>query len=237
VNPRNGKILWEGPSYADYGTPAVMKVGKRIIVITSSGRALDAKSGRVLAKGLGEVWFSSPVVKGDRLYFAGSIGPEIETSNNEIEEHKITPTGEAIAKIRAVQVRGVRGGKLDWRILWETPLLQDNYFSSPATDGTTLYAVSHHGHLTAVNVKSGAILYHKSLRKHGYDDVYASPIISNERIIVLESHGAITSVKKGNTFVKLSFNQLNGRYIACGFLRDGQLALRSDERIIFIGSR
>ena len=232
IAPKTGEVLWKGAQYKDFGTPAIMRQKTGPLLITPSGDVIRPKDGSVLASGLGEVWFSSPIVHKDVVYFVGSSGTQVEAVEGGKEEHKMVSHGQKTATARAVQVRLNKDGTVSWKKLWETPLSTDNYFSSPATDGNVLYAVSYKCEVFALDLGSGTTLFSKDLHRRSFDDVYASPMIVGDRVYILESHGSMKVLKTGRSFHALETNFFDGRFIGSAFIRGGQVAMRSADKII-----
>lgn len=69
-----GATRWEAGASLDFGTPSVADLEGLWVVATPDGRLVRARDGAVVAEGLGDGWYSGPVIVDDVLVRAGTIG-------------------------------------------------------------------------------------------------------------------------------------------------------------------
>lgn len=159
-----GREVWKAePLYAEYGTPAVVRVGGVPYVATPSGELIRARDGRVVAMGLGDTWMVGPHVDGDVVYWAGKVVPEVATSHIShfaVQAWRVKPAGDAITTER----------------LWVTRLDVDQpSYAAPVSFGHRLYVADATGNLWTLDRATGALMHRASLR---LGVVYGSPVVA-----------------------------------------------------------
>jgi outer membrane protein assembly factor BamB len=182
INPDDGTIVWTGPKFTDFGTPAVMKLAGGHVLITANGAVIDAKTGNVLRERVDRVWYNGPVVDGDIVYFLGSDAPA---------EGPILTKGHA----RALRLSWDGRGALHTNRLWDVTLRTDRYYGTPIVHGGFLYGVSRRGTMYAIRTENGEIVFEADLKKSAYTDFYSSPVLTDGRLFVIESHGWLHEVQ------------------------------------------
>jgi hypothetical protein len=93
VDAATGANRWRGPAWPHYGTPTLTTVSGRTWILTPDGLALDAASGAQLARGLGGLYYTSPIAEGDTAWYIGSNARYDEVAPNWITAWKLAATG------------------------------------------------------------------------------------------------------------------------------------------------
>jgi outer membrane protein assembly factor BamB len=84
LDPATGAVVWTGPSWHHYGTPAVATMQGRTVLVTPDGRVVDAGGGRTLARDLGNLNYTAPTARGSKVWFVGSAARYDESAANTI---------------------------------------------------------------------------------------------------------------------------------------------------------
>lgn len=179
LDPDTGLTRWMGPSYTDYGTPAVVTVGGSSWLVTPAGQAVRASDGHVGAEGLGEVWFASPVASGDAVWFAGGL-------SSPHDKHG------PIAAWR-VDLSDDGAGGLATDRAWHTPLpALQRVYASPVVVGDTLVVVDTDGAVAELDAATGALRRERSLREGG--STFYSALVTDGTRVYAGTEGGRTFV-------------------------------------------
>ncbi len=125
-------------------------------------------------------------------------------------------------------------GKLgDKDILWQkkkgTP-----YVPTLVTDGKRIYWVlDKEGTLICANPKTGAEIWSERL---GGGAVTASPIIVDDKLIIITERGAVYVAKTGDSFELIAKNSINEVVYASPAVADGHLFIRGQKTLYCIGN-
>jgi outer membrane protein assembly factor BamB len=184
----DGRELWRGPRWRDFGTPAAASLGGVDVLLTGSGAAVDLRDGRVLADDLALLFYIGPVVDGDRAFFVGGGS-----------DHLMQRAG------AAYQLKS-SGGSVRFAPLWRRPLGAGTAYSTPLVHDGLLYAVSRDRELVVLDAAAGTDIYRQVLDL-GHEDVYSSPSLAGGRIYV-SAGGRTLVLKPGRQFAELARNEL-----------------------------
>jgi len=186
LDPKTGRILWEQPQAKEaYGTPAVIRIEKRDVLVTPTGHLVAGDDGRVLASDMGTAATTSPVVHGGVVYFCDS-----ETTAWKLpDSYKAKP-----------------------KELWLAEM-PGEYFASPVLHGGILYCVANEKILYAVNAADGELLYEKDLiagdtPMKDETEIYPSLILANGQLLVTNCGGQTAVIKPGSKCELLRINEL-----------------------------
>ncbi len=112
-----------------------------------------------------------------------------------------------------------------WRSAHQAPVM-----SSPLLAGEDLYWLSDGGVVSCADAGSGALKWKKSLgRRH-----MASPLLAEGRLYFVDTTGRTTVIKPGPAYEELAQNLLEGHVVASPAAVDGDLYLRTDDRLYCI---
>lgn len=173
LSPTDGRVLWEGPEWRDYGTPTVVATASGAAVATAAGALIRAADGAVLGEGLGDVWYTSPAVEGDRLFWLGGHG-------NERSEGNLVGTA--------------------WRIgdgapepLWSRELgLRTRLYGDPLLAGGQLWLHARSGELIALDPATGATTWTGAVT--GLDtEPWVGPRLVDGELVLTSRGGGIAS--------------------------------------------
>jgi outer membrane protein assembly factor BamB len=127
---------------------------------------------------------------------------------------------------------GGRGDISASHVVWEVPTGAP-YISSLVYDEGILYMASDVGAITAIDAATG-----KRIWQQRVDGIFsASPVAADGKIYFLSETGETIVVKAGRQAEILARNDIGERLIASPAISNGQIFLRSDDRLYAIGKR
>ncbi|MCB9681670.1 MAG: PQQ-binding-like beta-propeller repeat protein [Alphaproteobacteria bacterium] len=178
LDPATGATRWTAGRFADYGTPAVADVGGLVVVLTGDGRAVRARDGVVLQEGMGDLWYTGPIVSGDRAWWAGTTSDESTgaTWPTRAIAWKLARNGDTIAATRLYDVQ------LSSR--------QRHYATATLWDGR-LVTISKEGSLTMLDAATGAQLVATSVQPPVPSEAWASPTVVGGRLQIMFDQGHV----------------------------------------------
>lgn len=173
IDPRTGAVRWEGPTYRDYGTPAVLQVNGRHAIATPDGHLLDAATGATLATGLGDLWYTGPVVHGDHLYYIGGQGNERQEGLLTAKAWRVVPTGTS----------------LQAQPVWEVDLqLRTRLYGTPVWADDRWWLLTRTRDLVVIDAKTGATA-HREVLSALDTEAWAGPVWGGGRLLFVTRGG------------------------------------------------
>jgi len=216
-----GKLKWSSGLYLDFGTPAVATVGGRRLIVTPDGRVVDPKTGAELARGLGEVWYSSPVAVGDTVYFFGGV----------VEAHTVLVGG---VRPRAVQLVP-SGAGVTARTLWSTDVaVVDRFYAAPVVHDGLVYQVSKMRTLVVLDAKTGAIVYMYRVDNYFRGELWTNVQVVGDHVVITSSLGEVLVLKQGREFQVVAQGRLDEMLAMPAWVGD-QVFLRSHRKLWAFG--
>jgi outer membrane protein assembly factor BamB len=212
VDKSTGKQVWRTRRDGDraWPTPYVWNVeGKEQIVVSGSRKVVsyDPADGHPLWTVEGLTqWVTPTPVAAHGLLYVCSNGPG----------------GNVIMAIRP-------NSHVAWRYNRTAP-----YSSSPVVAGDYLFGVKNGGVMVCLHAKDGSERWVERLAARG--DYFASPVVTENRIIVLDDEGEATVVAAKPEFSVLATNTIGERCMASPAISDGRLFIRTDENLYCIGA-
>lgn len=228
IDKATGKTRWrvERPTTAiqespdSYSTPAVVRQGSQAeIVVTGS----DCVTGHDPTTGK-ELWrvnglnpennpyyriVASPVVNGELVYVPTRVKP--------------------LLAVRA----GGRGDVTRTHRVWSFDDGPD--VPTPVSDGTLFYVVNDKGIVWCLDAKTGALRYGPQRLKPG--TYSASPVLADGKIYATSEEGLTSVFKAGPAFELLAENPLDDYTLSSPAVSEGQIFIRTAERLYCIGKR
>lgn len=153
LDPATGAVRWARPGWREYGSPAVVTLGSGPVLVTPLGEVLRPRDGKVLATGLGEVWFTSPAVEGEAVWFVGGkIGKDLETHG--VQAWKVRLQGSPEAVTASEQ--------------WRTSLpSKARMYASPVVSDGKLVALDDNGWWFVLDATTGTLEHHEQFKAGG----------------------------------------------------------------------
>jgi len=228
VDGASGRTLWKvnRPTSARVESPDAYTTP--LLVHTSAGPELVITGGDVVT--------GHDPATGRELWRAHGLNPtghgafRIVASPIPLGDMVIAPTRERpMLAIRA----GGRGDVTKSHLVWSSNNGPD--VPTPATDGTYLYVVRDNGVLWCLDAKTGARVYGpQRLRSGTYS---SSPVIADGKVFATSEEGLTSVFKTGPAFQLLAENALNDYTLSSPAISEGQIFIRTAERLWAIGQR
>lgn len=223
-----GKTVWrvERPTDAPkespdaYTTPAIAhtKAGLELII---SGA--DYVTGHDLATGK-ELWRAAGLNPAREGFYRVVASPVV------LGDLVIAPT--RVRPMLALRAGG-RGDVTTSHKAWSHDAGPD--VPTPASDGEILYVVNDKGIASALDAKTGAVLYADQRLKVG--TYSASPVVADGKVYATSEDGVTTVYRAGPKFELLAENTLPGFTLGSIAVSEGQLFLRAGTALHAIGER
>lgn len=228
VDGASGRTLWKvnRPTTARiespdaYTTPLVVRTATGPEIVITGG---DVVTGHDLATGK-ELW------RAEGLNPHGHGAYRIVASPIPLGDLVIAPTRERpMLAFRA----GGRGNVTKSHLVWSSDNGPD--VPTPATDGTYLYVVRDNGVVWCLDARTGARVYGpQRLRSGTYS---SSPVVADGKVYATSEDGLTSVFRTGPAFQLLSENALNDYTLSSPAVSDGQIFIRTAERLWAIGRR
>ncbi len=180
MEKRTGKTLWRSDAKSAWGTSLAAEVGGERAVITPNGDVFRATDGERIARLRARLAYNQPLVEEGVVYFI---------------EHG----GKAFRLPKAPGEEPVE--------LWQTQPRKDRYYASPVLHDGLLYAVTQHGHLSAIDAATGEGAYEEKLDL-GRHQCYPSLTLAGGSLYVSGSDGITVVFRPGRTFEPVARNTL-----------------------------
>jgi outer membrane protein assembly factor BamB len=215
-----GKRVWRAPREASvgWGTPVVIRTGKRDELIVSSQHAVDAYdpvNGLWLWKVRGNKFevIPTPVVGHDLVFCSsGRSGPTLA----------IRPGGS--------------GDVTETHVVWTSPK-GSPFVPSPILVGEHLYMMNDIlSIVTAYEAKTGELAFQGRLGAEKKEGFSASPVAVDGKIFFTNDDGETFVLEAGPELMVLHVNRLNARTLASPALVGGRWYFRTENELICIGS-
>jgi outer membrane protein assembly factor BamB len=180
----DGQTVWSTQSGSKWGTPMGFRVGDQWAVLTTGGDVLRASDGRVVAREIASLPWSSPIAEGNTLYV--------------VDEREA----------KALRIPDAMADELTFEALWSMKPERNRYYATPLFIDGLLYAIHRSGTLTVIDATSGDAVYTRKLPLGG--TVYPSPFLAGGNIYVSSDTGKTIVIKPGRTYEELASNSLEG---------------------------
>ncbi len=184
LDPLTGKELWRVPSKYHWGSLLKTSIDGKTVIITPNGEIIRAADGMLLSKSLPALAYNSAMIYNQVVY---------TYDKNRARAHRLPDKAEAGAKAK---------------LLWEVPISSNRYYSSPVTDGKTVYCITRAGILTALDIKTGKKIFERKI-KLGRGTNYPSPTIAGNRLLVSSDNGKTVVLKLDANGTEITENSLS----------------------------
>ena len=214
-----GKEMWRAAhdDYPSWATPAVVRSGNRVEIVTNSGkhiRGFDARTGKELwrfSDNNTQVKVPTPIVAGPLVIVTGGY----------------PPGGRPIYAIRPGGTGDVGEKSLAWKTDRGAP-----YTATPIMYDGVLYALTDNGILSAYNPESGERIYQQ--RVAGGLGFTASPVAANGHLYLASEDGDVYVVKAGRAYELISTNKMGEPLMATPAISGNTIFIRTLSKIVAI---
>ena len=207
--PRSGELRENPDLKKAYGTPLVLPLGGRDVVVSPGADwvyGYDPENGR-------ELWRRSYGVLGF------SIVPR------PVAAHGVVYMSTGFTKPEMLALRPGEPGT-EPEIVWRQPRGAPT-MPSPLVIGDEVYAISDKGIATCLDAKTGDVVWSERLG----GNFSSSPLFADGWIYVGNREGATFVIKPGRTFKLVSTNQLDGQIFATSAALGQAIYQRTDEAL------
>lgn len=221
LNKKTGEEIWQKDrdEKTTWSTPIVVIIdGKVQIIVPGNNKSIgyDLASSDIIWKlsGLGLGTIPSPVFDGERVFImnGGPLGKKM---------------------IQAVNLISAKGN-LDYssRVIWTC----DNPSFIPSLllkNGKLYFLKANRVQLSCVDAKTGKI-YYDAVKPEGMVDAFASPVLANGKIYMMDRRGTCAIFKEGTEFEVIAQNKLDDNFDASPAIVGNDLLLRGHESLYCI---
>ncbi len=213
-----GEVLWKAEGVPEtYGTPVGARIGGVDLIVTPNGRVVRGSDGAVLASGLGEMKYASPIVHDGVAFFID------ETS-------------------RAFRISLTAADRVEARKLWEGDLTGE-FFASPVLCDGALHAAANAGLYQVLDAATGRVLLEKELEipsaggRPGMPaaHIYPSLSLAGKRVYLGNDAGDLLVLSPGGEYQEIARNHLGKGSGGTPAFAGGRIYLRSGEDLHCIG--
>jgi hypothetical protein len=220
ISPDTGKVIWATPSEkipGSYGTSVVGKMGETPVLITPTGDVVRLSDGKILVQEIGKVFFPSPIIKDNVVYF-------------------ITDTSSAIPlPTKAADTMKAN----DFPERWSTTLAQ-GFFASPVIHDGLIYAVSNNAEYLVLDAAKGDIVIRKPLKlldtgKKPKPQMYPSVSIAGKHVFISNDAGDTVILALGREFKEVARIRFGDGSAATPIFDGANIFLRGDKTLYCVG--
>ena len=228
IDKKTGKTIWrvERPTAAirespdSYTTPALLRYGKNVEIVITGGDCVtghDPETGK-------ELWRANGLNPDNDPFYRIVASPLI------FNEIIYAPT--RVRPLLALKAGG-RGDITSSHLIWSTVNGPD--VPTPVTDGKYFYIVNDRGIVWCLDAKTGQEIYGQQRLKPG--TYSASPVLADDKMYVTNEDGLTSVIKAGPRFEVIAENPLNDYTLSSPAISDGQIFIRTAQRLFCIGKR
>lgn len=213
VDKATGEFQWRVNVPFRQGTPIAFKIEEQDVLIVPSGYCVRVADGAILASGIGDLTYTSPVIRDHVLYMVQETAQAFK-----IPERMAEP--------------------LEFPLLWTTQLKGVRYYSSPVLLDGLIYAVERNRILNVVDATTGERLYFEKLglgQEGGANAVYASATQGGRYVFVSGLGGTTIVLKPGRRFEQVASNELE-RFRSTPVFEGNRMYLRGHKNFYCISS-
>ncbi len=207
LDPETGVVQWKLKTGWGWGSPVVARIGKVDVLYTCKGVAVEAASGKELAKGLVQLDYNSPCLVDGVLYYLQQK-PQAYTLPT-------TADGTLVALWTNVVIAG------------------DRYYATPLVYDGLVYAINQARNLSVLDQKTGALVYQKKL-EYLQGTVYPSPALAGKYIFLSSDGGQTVVIQPGREYQEVSRNSLE-KFRSCPIFSGTRMYIRGLDHLWCIG--
>lgn len=209
LSTKDGSVVWSTnrPVKISWASPVIANTGKRSEIILAAEPYVAAYN----PDNGSELW------KIDCI--SGEVGPSVAYANG------IAFSVNEYSKLAAVKVGDTP------EVLWESDEFLSDIPSPVATDKYLFLATSY-GTLACYDAQNGTKYWEKEMGA----DVFASPVIAEGKLFVLDKNGTMHIIKADKEYVSLAQNALGEKSVCTPAFTNGRIYLRGDKNLYCIGN-
>jgi hypothetical protein len=191
-----GEVRWTSETYSDYGTPAIVQVGDQAAVITPDGLLVDVADGAVLQRGLGDIWYTGPVVDGADVLFLGARADAHARGSNGLDASAWRVSVGPDGKLRAEQ-------------RWSRSLpFSQRVYAAPVRVGKHWVTGGRDRMLVVIDDASGELVSQLDLGQRVVGELWTNPVASGERVLFTTDRGELVTTRVDGTIEVLGVTKV-----------------------------
>ena len=191
-----GEVRWTSETYSDYGTPAIVQVGDQAAVVTPDGLLVDVADGAVLQRGLGDIWYTGPVVDGADVLFLGARADAHARGSNGLDASAWRVSVGPDGKLRAEQ-------------RWSRSLpFSQRVYAAPVRVGKHWVTGGRDRMLVVIDDASGELVSQLDLGQRVVGELWTNPVASGERVLFTTDRGELVTTRIDGTIEVLGVTKV-----------------------------
>jgi outer membrane protein assembly factor BamB len=186
LDTSTGEVAWRADVPTRYGTPIVFRVGSTDLAITPSGHCVRVEDGVIVASGIGDLEYASPLVHDRMLYMI------------DYDSH-------------AFRIPEAMSAPLAFQEAWSLHLKGARFYSSPLLLDGLIYTIARNQLLSVVDASTGTLVYSEKLSlgsQGGVNGVFTSIVQGGSYLFASGLGGASLVFKPGRQLEKVRANEL-----------------------------
>jgi outer membrane protein assembly factor BamB len=211
LDRRSGDIVWKADTPPRNGTPVMVTLGQQAVIVTPAGAIVRGEDGKVLAKGLFDLAYCSPIAH-ENVVYAAERG-----------------------RLLAIKVSPGDKNTIRTDVLWQTRGAQEDRLASPVIHGGLLFSATGTGILDVVEIKTGKILKRKRMEL-GQGRVDASLSLANHRLYIQSTNGTTVVLEPTPDCPEVARNKAEGSS-SSPFFVDERILFRTPTHLICIAGK
>lgn len=208
LDAATGAVRWRAAVPYRPGTPAALRIGGVDVVVTPTGHVVRASDGVIVASGVGDLDFASPVARDGVLYMIAQPS-------------------------QAFRIPSAFTEPLVFEPLWTARVKGERYYASPLIAGGLVYAITRGQILNVLDAASGELVYATRL-KLGWagasDSVFSSPTLGGRHVFVSGFSGTTAVLPLGRAFTQVASNELE-KFRSCPVFEGDRVYVRGTTRL------
>ncbi len=187
LDAATGDVAWRVNVPPRKGTPIAFRIDGEDLAILPSGHCVRAADGAIVASGVGDLEFASPLVQDGVIYMIQRNAQAFRIPEH-LAEH------------------------LEFEPLWTALMMKgERYYSSAVLAGGLIYAATRSQILNVLDAKTGQEVYAERLRlgwTGGADSIFASLTQAGPYVYVSGVSGNTAVLQPGRSYQQLALNSL-----------------------------
>ncbi len=215
LDAKTGTVLWKADKVLETcGSLVPAIIAGVSYIISPTGHILRCADGSIVAKGPGELAYTSPIVSGERFYFIDGTAYAMQL-----------PQADAAPKR-----------------LWRQDL-DGEFFASPVLHEGLIYIASNQGNLYVLDAKDGNLVYSHELDMANMSGrpgiaagaLYPSLSLAGKYLYISNDQGETVVVQPGKEFRQIALSKLDDRIAGNLVFSGRRLFIRTRQSVYCIG--
>lgn len=210
LDPATGETAWTAASAQFWGTPLPIRFGEKdYAILTTGGIIIRVSDGKIVAKGIGQMPWTSPIAHNGVLYIVDTNGAFAYRLPDKLSD------------------------PLELEKLWQTKVPKDRYYASSIVKDGLLYAATQRGIMSVLDITDGSTVYSHTFRLGG--TFYSSFHLAGDKIFISGEKGKTAVFEPGRQYKEVVVNTLDS--FRTNFVLDGsRMYIRTLKNLYCLGN-